>query len=174
MFKVSNKDTRTCQYRCSGVSIVKFEHIFTFSAVFLVDFEQVNACCGEWILFQRQGKETRKDSSSFFKYYRKMNKQKHSDFVSFNHKSIHTIIIFSRICTLSIVSNWSLRLEHIENFTLEIPIVETGKHVRKDWSTHCVKSTVMIPGQRQSIIPLTDYFEKVPSKYLHEGITKTG
>ena len=47
MFKVSNKDTRTCQYRCSRVSIVKFEQIFAFSVVFLVDFEQVNACCGE-------------------------------------------------------------------------------------------------------------------------------
>ena len=32
----------------------------------------------------------------------------------------------------------------------------------------------MTQGQPQPIITLIAYFEKVPSKYLHEGITKRG
>ena len=42
MFKVNNQNIRKRQRRCSGVFIVKFEHISHLFSVSVVDFEQIN------------------------------------------------------------------------------------------------------------------------------------
>ena len=43
MFKVNNKDTRTCRWHRSGAFIVNFEHISQPVLVFLLFFEHVIA-----------------------------------------------------------------------------------------------------------------------------------
>ena len=52
MFKVNNKDTRSKSLSFSALFIVNFEHILHFfSAISIVDLEQVNICWEGYLTF---------------------------------------------------------------------------------------------------------------------------